>query len=75
VGVEAEGEARVAVAEVLGELLDVDAVRQGNTRVVVPECMLPGLAVGEVVEAPRAFLVGCGMTPAWAKAGYQMPAL
>jgi hypothetical protein len=63
VGVDAEGEGRIAVAEVFGQLLDGDATCQHDAGVVVAELVNAFLTGGGVVAPSAPVPDGCGNHP------------
>jgi len=60
VGVDAQREGRVAVAEVFGELLDRDTASEHDAGVVVTELVDAFLAGGDIAAATTAVPDGCG---------------
>jgi hypothetical protein len=60
VGVDAQREGRVAVAEVFGELLDGDTASKRDAGVVVTELVDAFLVSGDIAAATTAAPDGCG---------------
>lgn len=68
----AQGEGRILVAEVLGQLLDRDAPRQHDAGVVVAELVNPFPAGDDITASAAPSTAGSGIRPALTSAGFQI---
>ncbi len=72
VGVDAQGESRVAVAEIFGEFLDGDAASEHDAGIVVAELVDAFLAGGDVAASAAPVSDRFGDHAGFTRAGFQV---